>query len=120
MVAVVRRQVVRVVLACTHVMAVLALLRVAVFPLQTLLMLEEQAARASGRPLAQLTAQAVRPALRALLVPHPLPVGCLGKVAVAVVQVMQAQAAQAVQAVAALAAVAVVQHAVHTLLALVA
>ena len=72
-----------------------------------------QAARASGRPLAQLTAQAVRPALLALLVPHPLPVGCLGKVAVAVVQVMQALAVLAVLVVAALVVAAVVQHAVH-------
>ena len=90
---------------------------VEVFPLQTLLMLVVQAARASGRPLAQLTAQAVRPALLALLVPHPLPVGCLGKVAVAVVQVMQALAVLAVLVVAALVVAAVVQHAVHTLLA---
>ena len=79
---VLRRQVVRVVLACTHVMAVLGLVLVEVFPLQTLLMLVVQAARASGRPLAQLTAQAVH---RALLVPHPLPVGCSGRVEAAAV-----------------------------------
>ena len=113
MVAVVRRQVVRVVLACTHVMAVLGLVLVEVFPLQTLLILVVRAARASGRPLAQLTAQAVCPVLRALLVPHPLPVGCLGKVAVAVVHIMQAQAVLAVLAVAALVVEAVAQHAVH-------
>ena len=114
MVAAVRRQVVWVVLACTHVMAVLGLVLVEVFPLQTLLMLVVQAARASGRPLAQLTAQAVH---RALLVPHPLPVGCSGRVEAAAVQTQVEQAAQAVlEAVALVAAVAVLR-AVHTLLA---
>ena len=116
MVAAVRRQVVWVVLACTHVMAVLGLVLVEVFPLQTLLMLVVQAARASGRPLAQLTAQAVH---RALLVPHPLPVGCSGRVEAAAVQTQVEQAVLAVLEVAAQAVVAVVQHAVHTQLALV-
>ena len=114
MALVLRRQVVRVALVCTHVMAVLGLVLVEVFPLQTLLMLVVQAARASGRPLAQLTAQAVH---RALLVPHPLPVGCSGRVEAAAVQTQVEQAAQAVlEAVALVAAVAVLR-AVHTLLA---
>ena len=82
-----------------------------VFPLQTLLMLVVQAARASGRPLAQLTAQAVH---RALLVPHPLPVGCSGRVEAAAVQTQVEQAAQAVRAVVARVVEAAVQHAVHT------
>ena len=117
MVPVVRRQALQELLACTHVMAVLELRLVAASPLVAVLLPGARVARASGRPLAQLTAQAVRPALLALLVPHPLPVGCLGKVAVAVVQVMQALAVLAVLVDAALEVAAVVQHAVHTLLA---
>ena len=94
-------------------------MRVVVFPLQTLLLLVVQAARASGRPLAQLTAQAVRPALRALQALRLLLAGCLDKVAVVAVVVTLALAVQAVLAVAALVEAAVVQHAVHTPLALV-
>ena len=96
---------------------VLALLRVAVLVLVTWPTAVAQVAHVSGRLLAQLTAQAVCPVLLELPVPHPLPVGCLGKVAVAVVQVMQALAVLAVLVVAALVVAAVVQHAVHTLLA---
>ena len=98
----------------TLAMAVLELLLAAVFPLQTLLMLVVQAAHVSGRPLAQLTAQAVRPALRALLVLPLLLEVCSGKVAAVAAVAMLAQAAQAVLAVAALVEAAVVQHAVHT------
>ena len=94
-------------------MAVLELRLVAASTLVAVLLPGARVARASGRPLAQLTAQAVRPALLALLVPHPLPVGCLGKVAVAVVQVMLAQVVQVARAVVALVVAAVVQHAVH-------
>ena len=114
MVAVGRRQVVRVVLACTHAMVVLELLLAAVFPLQTLLLLVVQAARDSERQLAQLTAQAVRPALRALLVLHLLLADCLGKAAVVEAVALLAQVEQAALADAAQAAVVVVQHAVHT------
>ena len=64
--------------------------------------------------------QAVCPALRALLVLHLLPVGCLGKAAVVEAVALLAQVEQAALADAAQAAVVVVQHAVHTLLALVA
>ena len=83
------------------------------FPLQTLLMLVGQAARVSGRPLAQLTAQAVCPVLLELPVLHLLPVGCLGKVAAAVAAELGALAVPVVLAVVALVVVAVVQHAVH-------
>ena len=117
MAEVVRRQVVRVVLACTHVMAVLGLVLVEVFPLQTLLLLVVQAARALERQPEPLAAVAVRPALRALPVLHLLPVGCLGKVAAAAVVVPLALGVQVVRAVAALAAVAVVLVALHTPLA---
>ena len=112
----VRRQVVRAVLACTRSMAVLELLLAAVFPLQTLLLLAVPVARDLARQPGHLAA---RPALQALLVPHLLPVGCLGKAAVVVAVALLARAVQAVQVVAALAAVAVAQHAVHTLLVLV-
>ena len=87
---------------------------VEVFPLQTLLMLVGQAARALARQLEPLAVQAACPALRALLVLRLLLADCSAKVAAAVAVVLLAQAAQAVRAVAALAAVAVVQHAVHT------
>ena len=117
MVAVVRREVVWEVLACTHVMVVLALLRVAVFPLQTLLLLVVQAARALERHQEPLAALAVRPGQPEPLVLHLLLVDYLGKVAAAVAVVLLAQAAQAVRAVAAQAGVAVAQHAVHTPLA---
>ena len=100
-------------------MAVLGLLVVVVFPLQTLLLLVVQAARALERQPEPLAALAVRPALRALLVLHLLPVGCLGKAAAVAAVAMLAQAAQAVQEAVALAAVVVAQHAVHTPLALV-
>ena len=116
-VPVVRRQALQELLACTHVMAVLELRLVAASTLVAVLLPGARVARASGRPLAQLTAQAVRPALLALLVPHPLPVGCSGRVEAAAVQTQVEQAAQAVlEAVALVAAVAVLR-AVHTLLA---
>ena len=118
-VAVVRRQVVWEVLACTHVMVVLALLRVAVFPLQTLLLLVVQAARALERHQEPLAALAVRPGQPEPLVLHLLLVDYLGKVAAAVAVVLLALAVLAVLEVAAQAVVAVVQHAVHTQLALV-
>ena len=73
-----------------------------------------QAPRASGRPLAQLTAQAACPALRALLVLHLLLVDYLGKVAAAVAVVLLAQAAQAVLEVVALVEAAVELVALHT------
>ena len=113
-VAVVRRQVVRVVLACTHVMAVLGLLRVAVFPLQTLLLLVVQVVHDLARQPEPLAVQAVCPVLPVLT---PLLEDCSGKVVVVAAVAMLAQAAQAVRAVAALAAVAVAQHAVHMPLA---
>ena len=113
-VPVVRRQALQELLACTHVMAVLELRLVAASTLVAVLLPGARVARASGRPLAQLTAQAVH---RALLVPHPLPVGCSGRVEAAAVQTQVEQAAQAVlEAVALVAAVAVLR-AVHTLLA---
>lgn len=104
-------------LACLHVMAELALLLVEVFPLQTPLLLVVQAARDLARQLERLAAQA---ALLALLVPHLLPVGFLGKVVAVAAVVVLALAVQAVLEVAALVAAVVAQHAVHTPLALVA
>ena len=95
---------------CTPVTAAWALVLVEVLVLVTWPTAVAQAARALARQPEPLAALAVRPAL---LVPHPLPVGCLGKVAVAVVHIMQAQAPQAVLAVVALVVAAVVQHAVH-------
>ena len=56
---------------------------------------------------------AARPARQALLVPHPLPVGCSGRVEAAAVQTQVVQVEQAVLVVAALVVAAVVQHAVH-------
>ena len=92
---------------------VLALLRVAVFPLQTLLLLVVQVVHDLARQPEPLAVQAACPALRALLVLHLLLVDYLGKVAAAVAVVLLAQAAQAVLAVAALVVEAVAQHAVH-------
>ena len=113
-VAVVRRQVVRVVLACTHVMAVLGLLRVAVFPLQTLLLLVVQVVHDLARQPEPLAVQAVCPVLPVLT---PLLEDCSGKVVVVAAVVLLARAVQAVlEAVALVAAVAVLR-AVHTLLA---
>ena len=77
-------------------MAVLELLRVAVFPLQTLLLLAAAAAHDSGRHQELLEGLAECPALLALQALHLLQAGCLDK-----------------------AAAAVAQHAVHTPLALV-
>ena len=82
--------------------------------LAVLLLLAVLAAHALER---QPELLAARPARQALLVPHPLPVGCSGRVEAAAAVVLLAQAAQAVRAVAALAVVAVVQHAVHMPLA---
>ena len=98
-------------------MAVLGLLVVVVFPLQTLLLLVVQAARALERHQEPLAAQAVRPALRALLALRLLLEICSGKVVAVAVVVLLARAVQAVlEAVALVAAVAVLR-AVHTLLA---
>ena len=116
-VAVVRRQVVRVVLACTHVMAVLGLVLVEVFPLQTLLMLVVQAVHDLARQPEPLAVQAARPGQPEPLVLHLLPVGCLGKAAVAEAVALLVQVEQVVRAVVAQAVVAVVQHAVHMPLA---
>ena len=76
-----------------------------------------QAARASGRPLAQLTAQAVCPVLLELPVLRLLPVGCLGKVAAVAVEEQAALAVLAVLAVAALVEAAVELVALHMPLA---
>ena len=98
----------------------MALLVAAVFPLQTLLLLVVQAARALAKQPEPLAVQAARPALRALLVLRLLLGACLDKVEAAVAVVMLALAVLAVLEVVALVAVAAVQHAVHTPLALVA
>ena len=95
----------------------MALLRVEVFPLQTLLLLEQQAGRALARQPEPLAALAVRPALRALLALRLLLGACLDKVEAAVAVALLAQVEQAALEVVALAAVAVVQHAVHIPLA---
>ena len=93
---------------------VLALLRVAVLVLVTWPTAVAQAARALARQPEPLAALAVRPAL---LVPHPLLVDYLGKVAAAVAVAMLARAVQAVQAAEVLVVAAVVQPAVHMPLA---
>ena len=85
-----------------------------VFPLQTLLMLVVQAARALARQPEPLAALAVCPVLPVLT---PLLEDCSGKVVVVAAVVLLARAVQAVlEAVALVAAVAVLR-AVHTLLA---
>ena len=119
MVAVGRRAEAQEVVVSTLAMVVLALLRVAVFPLQTLLLLVVQVVHDLARQPEPLAVQAARPGQPEPLVLHLLPVDYLGKVAAAVAVVLLAQAAQAVQAVVALVVEAVAQHAVHTLLALV-
>ena len=98
-------------------MAVLALLRVEVFPLQTLLLLEQQAGRALARQPEPLAALAVRPGQPEPLVLHLLPVGCSGKVVAVAVVVPLALGVPGVLAVVALVVAVVVQHAVHTPLA---
>ena len=113
MVAVGRRAEAQEVVVSTLAMAVLELLLAAVFPLQTLLLLEQQAGRALARQPEPLAALAVRPALRALLVLHLLLVDYLGKVAAAAAVVLLALGVQVVRAVVALVVAAVVQHAVH-------
>ena len=113
MVAVGRRAEAQEVVVSTLAMAVLELLLAAVFPLQTLLMLVVQAARALERqpePLAAVAVQALQ-ALRLLLAV------CSGKVAVAEAVALLVQVVPVVLEVAALAVVAVVQHAVHMPLA---
>ena len=82
--------------------------------LAVLLLLAVLAAHALER---QPELLAARPARQALLVPHPLPVGCSGRVEAAAVQTQVVQVEQAVLVVAALVVAAVVQHAVHTPLA---
>ena len=111
-----RRQEALEALACLHVMVVLALLRVEVFPLQTPLLLVAQVVHDLAKQPEPLAA---RPALLELRALPLLRVGCLGKAAAVAAVVLLALAVRAVLAVAALAAVAAVQHAVHTPLALV-
>ena len=113
-----RGQVVLGALVCTPVTVARAVRPLEVFPLQTLLILVVQAAHVSGRPLAQLTAQAVCPVLLELPVLHLLPVGCLGKVAAAVAAELGALAVPVVLAVVALVVEAVELVALHTPLAL--
>ena len=91
-----------------------------VFPLQTLLLLVVQAARALARQPEPLAVQAARPELRVLRALRLLLADCSAKVVVAEAVALLAQVEQAALADAAQAAVVVVQHAVHTLLALVA
>ena len=110
MVPVVRRQALQELLACTHVMAVLELRLVAASPLVAVLLPGARVARASGRPLAQLTAQAARPVLPVLT---PLLEDCSGKVVVVAAVVLLARAVQAVLEAVALVAAVAVQHAVH-------
>jgi len=107
-------------LACLHVMVVLALLRVEVFPLQTPLLLVVQAARDLARQPEPLAVQAACPALLALRALPLLRAGCLGKAAAVVVVVMPALAVLAVLEVAALVAVVEVLAVALTPLALVA
>lgn len=101
-------------LACLHVMVVLALLRVAVFPLQTLLLVVVQVARVLGRHPEPLAVQVVHLALRALRVPPLLQAGCLGKAVVVEAVVLLALAELAELEAVALVVAAVVQHAAHT------
>lgn len=101
-------------------MVVLELVRVAVFPLQTLLLLAVQAGRVLARQPEPLAVQAAHPALLALRALPLLQAGCLGEVEAVAVVVTLALAVQAAQEAVALAVVAVAQHAVHTQQALVA
>lgn len=98
-------------------MVVLELVRVAVFPLQTLLLLAVQAGRVLARQPEPLAVQAAHPALLALRALPLLLAGCLGKAVVVAGLAMAALAVQAVLVVVALAVVGVAQHAVHTPLA---
>ena len=113
MVAVGRRAEAQEVVVSTLAMVVLALLRVAVFPLQTLLLLVVQVVHDLARQPEPLAVQAARPGQPEPLVLHLLPVGCLGKAAAAVAVVLLALGVQVVRAVVALVVAAVVQHAVH-------
>ena len=99
---------------CTPMTVVLALVLVEVLVLVTWPTAVAQAARALAR---QPELLAARPARQALLVPHPLPVGCLGKVAAAAAVVLLALGVQAVLEVAALVVEAVELVALHTPLA---
>ena len=117
MAEVVRRQALQELLACTHVMAVLELRLVAASTLVAVLLPGARVAHVSGRPLAQLTAQAVCPVLLELPVLHLLRAGCLGKVAAAVAAELGALAVPVVLAVVALVVEAVELVALHTLLA---
>ena len=113
MVAVGRRAEAQEVVVSTLAMVVLALLRVAVFPLQTLLLLVVQVVHDLARQPEPLAVQAARPGQPEPLVLHLLPVGCLGKAAVAEAVALLVQVEQVVRAVVAQAVAAVVQHAVH-------
>ena len=87
---------------------------VEVFPLQTLLMLVGQAARALARQLEPLAVQAARPELLELPVLRLLLADYSVRVEAAAAVVLLARAVRAVLEVAALVVVAVAQHAVHT------
>ena len=86
---------------------------VVVFPLQTLLVLVVQAARALERHQEPLAALAVRPVLLVLPVLHLLLEDCSGKVEAVAAVVLLARAVLVARAVVALVVAAVVQHAVH-------
>ena len=88
-----------------------------VFPLQTLLMLVVQAARALARQPEPLAVQAVRPGQPEPLVLHLLPVGCLDKVVAVAAVVLLARAVLVARAVAALVVEAVELVALHMPLA---
>ena len=103
---------------CTPVTVARAVRPLEVFPLQTLLILVVQVARVSGRPLAQLTAQAVCPVLLVLPVLHLLRAGCLGKAAAVAAVVLLARAVLAAQEAVARVVEAVELVALHTPLAL--
>ena len=99
---------------CTPVTVARAVRPLEVFPLQTLLILVVQVARVSGRPLAQLTAQAVCQVLLVLPVLHLLRAGCLGKAAAVAAVVLLARAVLAAQEAVARVVEAVELVALHT------
>ena len=117
MVAVIRRQEEREVLACTHAMAVLELRQEVECLPPMLLLLAAQVARDLAKQPEPLAVQAACPAL---LVLHLLLAGYLGKAAAVAAVVLLALAVQAVLEVVALEVVAAVLAAAHTPLALVA
>ena len=98
-------------------MAVLELVLVEVFPLQTLLILVVRAARALARQPELLAVQAARPELRVLRALTPLLEDCSGKVVVVAAVVLLARAVQAVLEAVALVVAAVELVALHMPLA---